>query len=110
MVLLDYILDKLQEVLLQLVVLQTGKIFEEKDRYEENMTTAPLSEICSYLKLFHARSKLIIILYHTLISAVISLIPNIEKSLRLPSIATILIIAVKIPAKIEVTITSFIAI
>ena len=50
-----------ENVVVPLIFLQTGKIFEEKDRYEENMTTAPLSEICSYLKLFHARSKLIII-------------------------------------------------
>lgn len=42
-----------------LIFLQTGKIFEE------TMTTASLSEICSYLKLFHARSKLVIIFTDT---------------------------------------------
>ena len=41
------------------------KIFEDNNRDEETMTTASLSEICSYLKLFHARSKLIIIFTDT---------------------------------------------
>ena len=48
-----------------LIFLQTGKVFEPKERYGENMPIAPLSEICSYLKLFHARSKLVLIFTDT---------------------------------------------
>ncbi len=44
-----------------LIFLQTGKAFELSERYGETLPIASLSEICSYLKLFHARSKLIII-------------------------------------------------
>lgn len=44
-----------------LVFLQTGKVFDSKIQFGETMITAPLSEICSYLKLFHARSKLVLI-------------------------------------------------
>lgn len=48
-----------------LIFLQTGKIPEDNNRHEETMAIASLSEICSYLKLFHARSKLIIIFTDT---------------------------------------------
>ena len=44
-----------------LIFLQTGKAFEPKEHFGESMPTASLSEICSYLKIFHARSKLILI-------------------------------------------------
>lgn len=44
-----------------LIFLQTGQAFEARDRYGESMPIAPLSEICAYLKLFHARSKLIFV-------------------------------------------------
>ena len=44
-----------------LIFLQTGKVFEPEEEYGQNMPIAPLSEICLYLKLFHARSKLILI-------------------------------------------------
>ena len=54
-----------KNTVIPLIFLQTGKIFEDNNRYEETMTTASLSEICSYLKLFHARSKLIIIFTDT---------------------------------------------
>lgn len=44
-----------------LIFLQTGKVFEESETYGKALPIAPLSEICSYLKVFHARSKLILI-------------------------------------------------
>ncbi len=44
-----------------LIFLQTGKAFEPEEQYGETMAIAPLSEICAYLKLFHARSKLILV-------------------------------------------------
>lgn len=44
-----------------LIFLQTGQAFTPEERYGENLPTASLSDICSYLKLFHARSKLILI-------------------------------------------------
>ena len=44
-----------------LIFLQTGSCFDVPDKYGEIMSIAPLSEVCSYLKLFHARSKLILI-------------------------------------------------
>lgn len=44
-----------------LIFLQTGKVFSAAEQYGEAMTIAPLSDICTYLKLFHARSKLIFI-------------------------------------------------
>lgn len=43
-----------------LIFLQTGKAFVPEEQFGEAMTMAPLSDICSYLKLFHARSKLIL--------------------------------------------------
>lgn len=44
-----------------LIFLQTGKVFASDKKFGEEMPVAPISEICSYLKLFHARSKLIFI-------------------------------------------------
>lgn len=48
-----------------LIFLQTGKAFEPEEQYGETMAIAPLSEICAYLKLFHARSKLILVFADT---------------------------------------------
>lgn len=48
-----------------LIFLQTGKVFEEKETYDKVRRLPSLSEICSYLKIFHARSKLIIIFTDT---------------------------------------------
>lgn len=48
-----------------LIFLQTGKAFEAKEQHKEAMATIQLSDICSYLKLFHARSKLILIFTDT---------------------------------------------
>ncbi len=50
-----------QNSVIPLIFLQTGKAFESKEQFGEAMTIAPLSELCSYLKLFHARSKLILV-------------------------------------------------
>ena len=44
-----------------LIFLQTGKVFEITEKYEEKLPISSLADICAYLKLFHARSKLIII-------------------------------------------------
>ena len=44
-----------------LIFLQTGKAFELEEKYGENLPVLPLSELCSYLKLFHARSKLVLV-------------------------------------------------
>lgn len=44
-----------------LIFLQTGKAFEPAEEYGENLPVLPLSKLCAYLKLFHARSKLIFI-------------------------------------------------
>lgn len=48
-----------------LIFLQTGKAFEKTEKYGEDMSIATLSETCSYLKLFHARSKLIFVFADT---------------------------------------------
>ena len=42
-----------------LVFLQTGKCFETEDEWQ--MPSTPLSELFAYLKLFHARSKIVLI-------------------------------------------------
>ena len=42
-----------------LVFLQTGKCFEKEDKRQ--MPSTPLSELFAYLKLFHARSKIVLI-------------------------------------------------
>lgn len=50
-----------------LVFLQTGKCFETEDKIiaqkedVQQMFSAPLSEVFAYLKLFHARSKVVLI-------------------------------------------------
>lgn len=44
-----------------LIFLQTGKVFEPTDEYGENLQINQLSELCAYLKLFHARSKLVLV-------------------------------------------------
>lgn len=44
-----------------LIFLQTGKVFEPAEEYGENLSVLPLSKLCAYLKLFHARSKLILV-------------------------------------------------
>ena len=44
-----------------LIFLQTGKAFEPIEEYGENMYISQVSDICAYLKLFHARSKLILV-------------------------------------------------
>ena len=48
-----------------LIFLQTGKAFESIEKYGENLQIFPLSDICAYLKLFHARSKLILVFSDT---------------------------------------------
>ncbi len=44
-----------------LIFLQTGKAFDVAEEYGENIHISQLSDICTYLKLFHARSKLILV-------------------------------------------------
>jgi len=44
-----------------LIFLQTGSCFDAAETYGENLPVASLADICSYLKLFHARSKFILI-------------------------------------------------
>lgn len=48
-----------------LIFLQTGKVFEPKEQFGDATARISLSEICSYLKLFHARSKLILVFTDT---------------------------------------------
>jgi len=44
-----------------LIFLQTGKAFEPEEEYGKNLPISSMSQLCAYLKLFHARSKVILV-------------------------------------------------